>query len=104
MSGVNAHAILQGAPAGSPKADLPGHGGLIWQRARHWVCPAAHQLLRSFAASTANATATLVADLCAPALAYLRDHQVRGSQHLCAHDVSHLLQVVLALSHQACPP
>lgn len=76
MSGINAHAILQGPPPAPTEAEGLENGSLIWQRARHWVAPAAHHLLASFQPGAVSGTVELVADLCAPSLAYLFDHQV----------------------------
>ena len=45
---------------------------LQWQRARHWVAPAWHPLLRQCH------DAMLVADLSAAGLSYLHDHMVLG--------------------------
>ena len=74
MSGVNAHAIFSVPAAALVTAESPR--GLIWQSARHWVAPAAHQLLRSFARDATGGTCVFASDLTAPNLAYLLDHQV----------------------------
>lgn len=81
MSGVNAHALFSvpDLALGDDSTDESSRPP-TWRAERHWVAPAAHRLLRSFAWGAAGGACEFCADLSAPNLAYLLDHQV-GCQH-----------------------
>ena len=73
MSGVNAHALVEGAGAG--KTALPP-APVAWRRARAWPAPPHHALLWRGGASAAAARFTAV--LATPSLAHLGHHVVAG--------------------------
>lgn len=85
FQGTNAHALLRSQPLEGSAADQTAGSQLLpWQRRRFWFTPAPHQMLLSAAAagSSSGTSAAFDVVLGRPALAFLWEHQVGGSEVL----------------------
>lgn len=81
LQGSNAHVVME-VSSNNASASVTALPGQIWQRERHWFCPAAQALLTCCSRSSA-AGASRVSFACLsshPALAYLHDHTRQGVQ------------------------
>ena len=71
---------VSGNDAPASVTDLPGQ---IWQRDRHWFCPAAQALLTTCGRSSARASSlSFTCSPSQPALAFLLEHTRHGLQCL----------------------
>ena len=80
LQGSNAHVVME-VSSSTASASVTALPDQIWQRDRHWFCPAAHALLTYCSRSSARASRVLFTCLPShPALAYLQDHTRQGLQ------------------------
>jgi len=82
VQGSNAHVVMEVCSNDAPPSvtTLPSH---IWQRDRHWFCPAAHALLTYCKRLSGSAGRTFFTCLLShPALAYLGDYRMKGMQSI----------------------
>ena len=75
MSGVNAHMLAGYDLLGSASSRSPQHPAAVWARGRAWPLPTSFALLSAANRCTAGSV-EFATYLAAPALAFLKDHQV----------------------------
>ncbi len=81
MQGTNAHMLLgRAGGSGQDQQAAAVAAALPWQRNRFWPSPEPHKMLhRAASGSRPLGCASLEAQLLAPALSFLWDHQVQGT-------------------------
>ena len=91
MSGVNAHALVAGAPG--PQRALCPAGAAVWELTRYWPTPQAHRLLQlpRMAPGSLRIAAALTATA---SLGYLWEHAVNGERLMLDSSARHARLVI----------